>query len=437
MLAVPSRTHVPQYQILKKEVDELVGRINGKFSDMDWTPIWYFFRSLPFDKLMSLYCNSQVAFINPLRDGMNLVAKEYIASRSNKTGVLILSEMAGAAQELTEALIVNPYNFDQISDVLKMALEMPKKEQIQRNRMMQKHLQKHTVQQWAQEFLKKLTKLDNKLHTCKEISPLLKNEITNLFHAAKNPITFLDYDGTLVEFKNDPQAVKPDPELLKILDQLAENTTLFLISGRDKETLEKWFSEIPINLIAEHGAWRRIANGKWNSSKKIDISWKDKIMPVLKEFEERYHGTFIEDKHFSIAWHYRKTKKTIPVKSLVKKIKKSLENKPLTILEGNKVLEITDNSVSKGTAALENLKNKTYDFIFAMGDDTTDEFLFELLPENAISVKIGNTETAAKYCLKNVVQARKLLKSFTKKKSVQASGKKKFTKSRSKKVQKV
>ncbi|HET8838947.1 MAG TPA: trehalose-phosphatase, partial [Flavobacteriaceae bacterium] len=370
-------------------------------------------------------------FINPLRDGMNLVAKEYIASRSNGTGVLVLSEMAGAAQELTEALIVNPYNFDQISDILKMALEMPKKEQIRRNQILQTHLKNHTVQQWAQGFLKELTKLDNKLHTCKEISPLLENEIANLFHSAKKSVVFLDYDGTLVEFKNDPQAVKPDPELLKILVQLTENqnTTIFLISGRDKETLEKWFSDIPINLIAEHGAWTRIENGKWKSSKKIDISWKDKILPVLKEFEQQFPGTFIEEKHFSIAWHYRNTKNTIPVKSLVHKIKESLQNKPLTILEGNKVLEITDNSISKGTAALENLKNKQYDFIFAMGDDTTDEFLFELLPENVISIKIGITETAAKYCLPDVAHARKLLKSFGEKKSDISFAKKKFKKS--------
>ncbi|MEE3227137.1 MAG: trehalose-6-phosphate synthase, partial [Bacteroidota bacterium] len=96
MLAVPSRSNVPQYQLLKKEVDELVGRINGKFATVSWTPIWYFYRSMPFENLIDLYTTCDVALLTPIRDGMNLVAKEYVATRTDKTGVLILSEMAGA-----------------------------------------------------------------------------------------------------------------------------------------------------------------------------------------------------------------------------------------------------------------------------------------------------------------------------------------------------
>ncbi len=153
MLAVPSRSDVHQYQLLKRETDELVGQINGKFSTVNWTPIWYFYRSMPFENLIDLYASSHVALINPLRDGMNLVAKEFVASRVNQDGVLVLSEMAGAAQEMTEALLINPCNFEQIADTLKYALEMPPEEQKTRMNILQKKLKFYNVEKWAEDFL--------------------------------------------------------------------------------------------------------------------------------------------------------------------------------------------------------------------------------------------------------------------------------------------
>src|SRR5699024_4123845 len=137
MLAVPSRTGVPQYQKLKREVDELVGRINGRYAMMGWNPIWYFYRSMPFENLIDLYTQCDIALLTPLRDGMNLVAKEYIISRVDQTGVLILSEMAGAVHEMSEALLINPNNFEQINDSLIEAINMPIEEQKQRNSAMQ------------------------------------------------------------------------------------------------------------------------------------------------------------------------------------------------------------------------------------------------------------------------------------------------------------
>lgn len=125
ILAVPSRSNVPQYQLLKKEVDELVGRINGELSTVSWTPIWYFYRSMPFDNLIDLYTTCDIAWLTPIRDGMNLVAKEYIATRTDRTGVLILSEMAGSANEMNESLLINPNNFEQIADTLYQPLQCP------------------------------------------------------------------------------------------------------------------------------------------------------------------------------------------------------------------------------------------------------------------------------------------------------------------------
>lgn len=145
MLAVPSRSDVPQYKKLKRETDELVGRINGQFATVSWTPIWYYYRSMPFENLIDLYTSSHVALITPIRDGMNLVAKEYVATRTNGHGVLVLSEMAGASKEMNEALLINPNNFEQIADTLKIALEMPEAEQSRRLHILQKRLKRYSV----------------------------------------------------------------------------------------------------------------------------------------------------------------------------------------------------------------------------------------------------------------------------------------------------
>ena len=115
MLTVPSRSSVSDYKRLKKETDEIVGRVNGKFATINWTPIWYFYRSMAFDDLIDLYMTSDIAMITPVRDGMNLVAKEFVATRVKGDGVLILSEMAGASKVLYEAITVNPFDLQEVS----------------------------------------------------------------------------------------------------------------------------------------------------------------------------------------------------------------------------------------------------------------------------------------------------------------------------------
>src|SRR5690606_34465090 len=222
ILAVPSRSYVPQYQLLKREIDELIGRINGHFSTVNWTPIWYFYRSLPFENLIDLYTSSDIAWLTPLRDGMNLVAKEYIATRIDGTGVLILSEMAGSANEMNEALLINPNNFEQQADTLKQALNMPKLEQIARNSFLQNRLERYNVEVWANEFMGALK--DNKefkeIYISQKMSREILHDVLGEYQRAKKRILFLDYDGTLVGFHKDPQKAEPDEELLALLEEL-------------------------------------------------------------------------------------------------------------------------------------------------------------------------------------------------------------------------
>ena len=129
-VSAPSRTKVYYYQQLKKEVDELVGRINGKYRTFDWNPIWYFYRSFPIENMAALYNVADIALVTPIKDGMNLIAKEFVATKSNDKGVLILSEMAGAAKEMSEAIIVNPNNTNEVIEAIHQAIEMNEDEQI-------------------------------------------------------------------------------------------------------------------------------------------------------------------------------------------------------------------------------------------------------------------------------------------------------------------
>lgn len=422
MLAVPSRTCVPQYQLLKKDIDELVGRINSKHATVRWTPILYLFRSLPFEDLISLYTCSDVALITPVRDGMNLVAKEYVMSRSDQDGVLILSEMAGASKELKEALIINPMNYREISNALLQALEMPKEDQAKRIKIMQDTIRNNNVKKWATNFL---TQLEGIPSNNLQQESALKNRksIIEHYEKAEKRLILLDYDGTLVGFQDNPEMLAPDKELTKLIRTLAGNSKndLYLISGRKKENLEAWFADLPIGLIAEHGSFIRQSNKDWKSEFYGKSHWKKKIQKLLESYTEKIPDSFIEEKTHALAWHYRKVPGEIGVRGareIVQMLRTRTMDLGIQVLNGNKVIEVTAASINKGNAVRNLMRQKDYDFILAIGDDTTDEFMFRQLPSQAISIKVGTAESAAKYRLKDFKQVRFFLYALSEKETI-------------------
>ncbi len=419
ILAVPSRSNVPQYQLLKKEIDELVGRINGELSTVNWTPIWYFYRSMPFENLIDLYTSSDIAWLTPLRDGMNLVAKEYIATRTDRTGVLILSEMAGSANEMNEALLINPNNFEQVADTIYEAINMPTEEQRSRNEVLQKRLERYSVEKWANSFMNSLKaqKERDAANVSKKLTVPRSKIIVENYRKAKKRLLFLDYDGTLAGFHVDPQKAGPDPELYKLLDQIhgQQNTDLYLVSGRDKDTFTKWFLPKGYNMIVEHGVWISQKGTPFKMLENVRNDWMEKIRPVLESFVDRTPGSFIEEKNFSLAWHYRKTDPdfgNLRATELNTVLTSLIANDNLSVLNGNKVMEIKSSNVNKGRATMRVLGEGTYDFVFAIGDDWTDEFMFEELPESTVTVKVGRQKTQAKYYVENTGKVRELLQQF-------------------------
>jgi trehalose 6-phosphate synthase/phosphatase len=416
VVAAPSRTDIPAYQQLSKRLAVLVGEINTKYGTPKWQPVDYMNVSQPFEEVTALFQIADVAFIAPLRDGMNLAAKEFVASK-RKSGVLILSETAGAAEELQDALLVNHDRPETLVLALEQALKMRKRELRLRLRRMQHQLSTNTVQDWAKNFVSTLQQpvAATAPLIIKTIRGKLELHLLNDWRESKKHLLLLDYDGSLVPFTEDYKAARPPKSLVSLLETLSanKNTDLVVISGRSHLDLDKWFGELPLTLVAEHGASIRPAGRQtWQTVEKVDTKWKQLIQPVLEKYAGLTPGARVEVKPHSLVWHYRAAPPYSAQKNavIIKRILKPLLKKyGLELLQGNKVLEIKNPKVSKGAVARRWLQ-RDYNFILAIGDDVTDEDLFAVLPPTAYSIKIGRGRTLARYRLASSKDVNSLLK---------------------------
>jgi trehalose 6-phosphate synthase/phosphatase len=422
MVVVPSRIGVESYQDIKSNIDGLVGRINGKFGTLEWMPIHYQYRSLSFDELVALYNSSDVALVTPLRDGMNLIAKEYLASRTNQKGVLIISEMAGAADELGESIIINPNNMEEISYSLLRALEMNASEQRRHLEVMQQRLMIYDVFKWADDFLTTLdgTKKKQLRLSAKILNSRTRQKMFALFNKSASRLLFLDYDGTLVPYADHPSQALPGKNLLKLLERLAaiNNTEVIIVSGRDRNTLEEWFAHLPVHLVAEHGLLIKEKNKKWRLLKPVRKNWKKKIIPIMNLYAEKLPGAFVEEKEFSLVFHYRKSDPafaSLRVRELINHLVSFTSNIDVQVMHGNHALEMRNAGIDKGVAAMHWLsKIKKYPrFILSIGDDSTDEDLFRVMPRDSYSIKVGFQSSYAKYNLINSSEVTQLLHDMT------------------------
>jgi trehalose 6-phosphate synthase/phosphatase len=410
MVVTPSRVDVEQYCLMKRQLDETVGHINGKFATLTWTPVIYQFRALDAVELAAYYAISDAALVTPLRDGMNLIAKEYVASRKDGTGVLILSGMAGAAKELGEAIIINPNDVISSARAINEAFEMHADEQKRRNRIMQVRLRRYDVVRWAEEFLAALQRAHDAQHELRARILGAKDceLIIGAYRAAKRRVLLLDYDGTLVEFARLPELAQPDQWLLETLQALATSATVVIVSGRDRATLESWFGALPVELIAEHGAMVRTSDG-WTVDGVLDTKWKANIAPILERYADRLPGAFVEEKEFSLAYHYRLADPalaSVRTKELLDDLTSFTANIDVQVLQGNKVIEVRCAGASKGRAALRLAQE--HDFVLAIGDDIADEDLFSSLP-SAHTIRVGIVPSSARHNLPSVKDVRRLL----------------------------
>lgn len=415
LVVVPSRQIVSKYNERKKLIEEQIGRINGKYSTLQWQPVAYRYSQLSFTELTAFYAAADIALITPLRDGMNLVSKEFIASRRDN-GVLILSELAGAASELSEAILVNPMDRDEVAQALLTALQLPETVQQKNISSMQIRVQEYTVTDWVKDFLGQLDELKKKQlsQRSRHLDGGALERVLSRYDKSKRNLLLLDYDGTLVPFRKKSHLATPDKELLSLLQRLALNslTDVAIISGRDDMTLGEWFGDLPLILVCEHGTGIRRKGDDWKYLSGIDQSWKSVIRPVLESFTHRSPGAFIEDKHHSIAWHYRKVGLELGIirsRELLDSLQHLVHNAHLSVIDGNHVIEICVSGIDKGVAASRLLDEQQYEFVLAAGDDQTDENMFRSLADKACTIKIGTGHTQAHYYLSDHLELLQLL----------------------------
>lgn len=423
MIAVPSRTEVNAYKDLRDQIEQTVSRINGRYATTEWIPVAYQFQNLPFEKLIALYAKADVALVTPVRDGMNLVAKEYVASKTDTPGVLILSELAGAADELPEALIVNPNDSHSIVIAIEKALAMPLRQQKVRLAAMQRRISSYDVQKWANDFLDQLQ--ESKLEQTASKRKLLNSDdvdyIINSSKKAARRLIVLDYDGTLKPFVKSPRpsAASPSQELLKVLSKLSKKATtdVYVISGRTREALQQWFGELPVKLVAEHGYWIK-DNGKWINREVNTEGYKRLVLPLMIKYTERTPSAVIEDKSSSLVWHYRNVNPEMAYarkRNLKRDLSEVLSGSGAGVFSGHKILEVKPESVNKGVIVQEILNKNGFDFLLCAGDDYTDEDMFSSLPasDTIFSIKVGLGETAAQYQVLTAEDLLSLLQKLT------------------------
>jgi trehalose 6-phosphate synthase/phosphatase len=418
-VAVPSRTGVGAYQDFRSLVDGLVGRINGVFGTPRWVPVHYIFRGLSSGDLVALYRAADVMLVTPLRDGMNLVAKEFIASRPDGDGVLVLSEFAGASWELPEALPVNPYDTDGTAEVFYRALSMDPEERRARLAPLRKRVATFDVHNWVSSFLDQLDRVTGpgvrtKSPTAGEAG--LREELNRALERNDELLLLLDYDGTLVPFTATPELARPDAGLLRLLRSLASrpDTEVHIVSGRSREALEQWVGGLPIWLHAEHGFWSRPpGEAEWTPVADIHGTWREPVLAILRDITARTPGSLIEVKAVAIAWHYRMADLETGARranELRIHLNQLLSNQPVEIIAGNRVLEIRPYGVHKGRIIPPmSPERESRTTILALGDDRTDEDLFAALPPDAISARVGPGATRARFRLEGPSAVRGVL----------------------------
>lgn len=426
MIAVPSRTEVESYKELRDKIEQTVSRINGMFGTADWVPISYQFQNRPFDEIVASYAAADVMLVTPIRDGMNLVAKEYVAAKQKQEGVLVLSELAGAIDELTDAIAVNPNNPHDIAAGIKQALEMPTGEQHRRLKAMQKRISEYDVQMWARSFIDdmKLAAAGGNKPLDMTMSPECRAGLVRAYKTAKRKLIILDYDGTLKPFVSSPSMIVGLPSLRVrlLLSRLAQDDSvrLAIVSGRSRRALQLWFRGMRMDIAAEHGAWVRYG-GRWKHLPNTFKSIRANVLRVMKRYADNTPGSLIEEKDYSTVWHYRNVVPELAfgrATKLRQDLIELIDRERFDVHDGDKIIEIKQHDVNKGRVVEELIARYHPDFILCAGDDYTDEDMFQTLGERGYSFKVGPGETKARYRMDKMEDLLMLLGKLTGKSSL-------------------
>ncbi|KAI8350992.1 glycosyltransferase family 20-domain-containing protein [Mortierella sp. GBAus27b] len=465
-VAVPSRQDVEEYQSLRAVVNELVGRINGQYGTIEFQPIHFLHKSVNFEELVALYAASDVCLISSTRDGMNLVSYEYICCQHENHGVLILSEFAGAAQSLNGSIIVNPWNTSELAEAIYEAVTMPEETRKSNLQKLYRYVTKYTAAYWGLSFVNELRRVSEEFDHRMALPKLTVDRVLQARDkSTRNKVVFFDYDGTLTTTHKLPEFANPASHIIDNLQALAAqpNTFVYILSGRDRKHLDAWFGGCGVGLSAEHGCFYKhppgvanamkqirsempdhnnnaqepaklvkdAGNGWFRSVDQVDDSWRETIRPLFKHYTERTPGSFIEEKEINMTWHYREADPefgTWQATELQVNLEKLLAHMALSIILGNKTLELRPSSIDKSTSVKAILKDiqadvGPVDFILCVGDGKTDEAVFSCLGNDCVvgpdvkellTCTVGQKQTEAKFYVADVPEVESLLADMAK-----------------------
>ncbi|KYR01904.1 glycosyltransferase [Tieghemostelium lacteum] len=412
---------------LHRTVNEMVGRINGRFGKLNFNPIEYINRKVGLDELTALYRMADIALITPIRDGMNLASHEYVVCQKDSYGVLILSEFTGAARCLGGGIIVNPFSKNEIMSAIMEALSMKIEDRKLKHQINYNYVMANTSSFWAKRILVDLNEINQQKEKDHKFVPRVSfKEIKQAYKSSrKKKIFLLDYDGTLTPLVRHPKLAFPSKELLNTLNKISEDplNQVYVISGRDRLSLENWLGELPIGMSCEHGSFLRLPRSnpedKWiDNVKSCESSWKENVLSVMQDFEDRTPGSFIEHKQVNLTWHYRNADQDFgefQSRELIAQLQSVANKYPLDILVGKKAIEVKPFGINKGEIVKLILsQNLDTDFIICIGDDKTDEDMFKVLSncDSSYSIKVTSDSkepTKAKFTIEDVEQVLDLL----------------------------
>jgi trehalose 6-phosphate synthase/phosphatase len=415
-LAVPSRSEVPEYRRLKREIDELVGRVNGRFGTPQWAPIHYLHRGATPEHLVQLYRDAHVGLVTPLRDGMNLVAKEYVACQVGDPGVLVLSRFAGASETMREALLVNPYNIDATAEALHRALTMDEAERRSRLAALRWRERRYNVHAWVDDFLQATRAINAGIRppTPADFEAWLGTRL-----AGARLALFLDYDGTLTPIVEHPAQAQLSPDMRRALRACARRPDMdvAIISGRALHDLQAIVGEPRLIYAGNHG---------------LEIAAPDMPPyrhPDLPHFIERLNaladdldvlaadGAWVERKQATLTLHYRSVDPSRRP-ALIDRAKNMIAAAGFQPRDGICTVEARPPiGWDKGQAVLHVLRQR-YGPSWSerarpvyLGDDQTDEDAFRVLAGLGVTFRVGGADslTFADRWLPNVAAVQALL----------------------------
>ncbi len=405
-IATPSRERLSSYARMREEIERQVGALNGEHGRIGRPAVHYLHHSLPREELAAFYVAADVMTVTPLRDGMNLVAKEYVACRVNGGGVLLLSEFTGAAHELRSAVLVNPYDTDGVKEGLRVALNLPQREAQQRMRALRRQVLSHDVDRWAESFLGTVREHRDRVATAAGRLPAGVVRAARRIAGTERLLIATDFDGTLAPIVDNPSDARAVPQGLDNLHALAAlpDTVVAVVSGRSLADLQSLVGDPgQLYLVGSHGAERRLPPGRASSSPvgpraltEAESGTLDWLRGTLDRIKERHPAIRLEPKPVGIAVHLRQTDEA-DARAVTQEITTEIGGDPaIRTMHGKKVVELSVVAVDKGMA-LQSLRAQTgsTDAVY-IGDDVTDENAFTSLAPHDLGIKVGAGDTAAR-----------------------------------------